>query len=89
MPICLIGLLFLSKNVVNSWFFFFEVFFSSPVNFMSAGKLPLPENKCRHKMDIWERCRFMCHCEEIGSRGKSLVVENGNGQIFNTKARLF
>ena len=27
-PICLIGLLFLSKNVVNSWgFFFFEVFF--------------------------------------------------------------
>ena len=90
MSICLIGLLFLSKNGVNSWiFFFFLKFFSSPVNFMSAGKLPLPENKCRHKMNIWERCCFVCHWEEIRSGGKSLVLQKGNGQIFNTKARLF
>lgn len=89
MSICLIGLLFLSKNGVNSWIFFFLKFFSSPVNFMSAGKLPLPENKCRHKMNIWERCCFVCHWEEIRSGGKSLVLQKGNGQIFNTKARLF
>lgn len=31
----------------------------------------------------------MCHWEKIGSGGGSLVAENGNGPIFDTKARLF
>lgn len=37
MPICLIGLFLLFKNAVDGCFFI-SMFFSSPVNFMSARK---------------------------------------------------